>query len=243
MFKLKRQVSKNQHKPASESAENSINQRHKNQHKSASISIDQRHRKTIISGVIVIVLIGIVGGLSWFHLEYGVLYSKTRRAAVSELFEQAARVCLEKGFPASFPDAEIWAKRALNYNNQNIEAYIILARSLSGQQRLGEAAGIYVRGLKLDPDNFEMNFYLANTYRELGEFDLSDQYYEKTVKLQPDNVVVWANWASGYSYNRNDWVGAANIFERALEFNPDNKKLKQLYEMALQNAAEAEKSN
>jgi tetratricopeptide (TPR) repeat protein len=190
--------------------------------------------KIIVIPIVLIVLIG--GALYYFQTEYGIFYSKEKKQQISEEFVKKSEVFMEKTFPADFPKAEKMAIKALRFNKENIESYILLAKTLYAQERLEEAKGIYLRGLEIDPENFKMNFYLGNVLRDLGEHDLAEEYYKKALEIDPHDITCWINYAIFYSFDKKDWAGAARVYEEALKANPDNEQLKSLYEGAKQNA-------
>jgi len=190
--------------------------------------------KKILVPLVLIILVG--GALCYFQTEYGIFYSKEKKQQLSEEIRKKGEEFIEKTFPADFPKAEKMAIKAIKFNKENVEAYILLAKTLYAQERLEEAEGIYLRGLELDPGNFKMNFYLGNVYRDLGEHDLAEKQYKKALEIDPQDVTCWINYAIFYSFDKKDWAGAARVYEEALKANPDNEQLKNLYEGAKKNA-------
>ena len=193
-------------------------------------------KKIIIYLVIAVLIILIGWAFYYFQTEYGIFYSREKKEQISEEFEKTSENFLSKTFPADFPAAEKAAIKAIRFNKKNIDAYILLAKSLYAQSRLEEAKGIYLRGLEIDPNNFEMNFYLGNIYRDLGEFDMAEEYYKKALEINPHDITCWMNYAIFYSFDKKDWQGAAKVCEEGLKVNPDNEQLENCYETAKKNA-------
>jgi len=190
-------------------------------------------KKLILISLIIVLVIAIGGILYYFQIKYGIFYSLETRKEMSTRFLEQAEVFIKQ---ASFKESEKAARKAINYDPKNIKAYIALGKSLYAQQRFLEAKKDYLNGLKQNPENFEMNFYLANVLRDLKEFDLADKYYKKATEIEPGNIVLWASWAISYRDDRNDPNGAVKIYEEALKINPDNEQLQNLYKGAKKNA-------
>lgn len=67
-------------------------------------------------------------------------------------------------------------------------------------------------------DNFTANLILAETYTQLGKYDLSARYYKKALELSPDNVLVLNNLA--WSLREGDPEQALVYAEKANELKP-----------------------
>ena len=188
----------------------------------------------ILSGLFVL---GLGIGLYYLHTEYGIFYSPEKKENVSLSLTDTGEKQLEQG---SFPEAEKIAKRAIRHSKENAESFLLLARSLYAQDRLKDSRDAYLLGLAIEPDDFEMNFYLGNVYRDLGDFEAAETQYKKALELEPHNIICWINYAIFYSFDKQDWAGAAEIYKQALEVNPGDEKLKGLYEGARKNAEAAD---
>jgi len=181
------------------------------------------------SKIIIILFLFCLAAISFFlHSQYGVFYSSQRRKEVGFELTQEAEDLIND---AKFPETEKTAKRALRFNPGISDAYLLLARSLYAQERLEEAVDAYLAGLGVTPERLEMNFYLANTYRDLEEFDLAKTYYEKSVEIDPQNIAVWHNYAMSYSWDQEDKEEEAlEVYKRAVEANPDDEWIRERYE-------------
>lgn len=173
----------------------------------------------------VLVLAGAAG--YYFQTEYGIFYGKEKRKEVSFSLAGEAEKLINQ---ADFPTTEKTAKRAVRHYPANIEAHLLWARSLYAQERLAESRDVYLKGLAIEPENFKMNFYLGNVYRDLGELEKAEEQYLKALAIEPANIECWINYAIFYSYDREDLEGAVRVYEQALKVNPGNERLQTLYQ-------------
>jgi len=188
-----------------------------------------KDKKRIILKLFFVIIIVIVLGffLSYFQTEYGIFYSSEKRKQISQNLTSEAENWINK---ADFPQTEKIAQRAVRHDKNNLEAYIILARSLYAQEKLEQSRDTYLAGLAQAPQDFRMNFYLGNVYRDLGELDTAEDYYNIALSIEPDNIECWINYALFYKFDRQDLEGVLKVYEQALKVNPDNERLQKLYD-------------
>ena len=86
-------------------------------------------------------------------------------------------------------------------------------------------------GIKENPKNDRYHFYLANTYRDLGKYDLSIEYYKKRIKLKGWDQEIWQSYYNiGLIYlklNNND--KAISYFIDGIKILP--YRLENIYEL------------
>jgi len=64
--------------------------------------------------------------------------------------------------------------------------------------------------------------YLGDAYNELEDFDKSDESYDKSLELDPDNSIVLNNYAYYLSLRNQNLEKAGEMAGRAIELDPDN---------------------
>lgn len=196
--------------------------------------IFQNKKILIISALAVLVLCAGGGAFYYFQqreepeLEYNPGLSR-------ELSEQAEAFINQ----AEYEQSEKLAQQAVDLDPNNISAYILLARSKYVLGKTEQARDVYKNGLERNPNSFEMNFYIANVYRDLAEYESSARHYEKAIEINPDDVLVWSNYAFLYGFVQEKWDKAIEIYGNALKRFPDNQSLQSMYEMAKERAQES----
>ncbi|RUM60426.1 MAG: hypothetical protein DSY66_04435 [Persephonella sp.] len=100
--------------------------------------------------------------------------------------------------------------------------YIYLADILRNEGKLEEGLKYLKKALKLQPDNPDINFYIAVYYDELGNWKKAKEYLEKTIKLNPNHTDA-LNYL-GYSLLlRNESIDRAlKLIKRAVYLNSKN---------------------
>lgn len=87
------------------------------------------------------------------------------------------------------------------------------------------------KGLEEDPDNDRYNFYIANSYKDLGQFDNAIKHYLHRIKIGGWFEEVWYSYYNiGQCYKfKGDMVNAVHYWMEAYQFYP--KRLENLYEI------------
>lgn len=123
-----------------------------------------------------------------------------------------------------FPEAEKFIKRAIELN-QNIRFYDLLSRIKIEKKEYKEAIESAIQGLRINPDNFELNFNIALAFKNHGDYELSLKFYKRAEKLNPNLYLIPYNMSSAYFF-----LGqpdkATEELRKALALNPNNDELK-----------------
>ena len=90
----------------------------------------------------------------------------------------------------AFDQAQIWIKNALNRSPKEIEFYSLLSRCKREQGHPYDAVGCLKQGLSITPSHIESIVALAELYAELNEFSDSILYFEKAIKLAPNDLAL-----------------------------------------------------
>lgn len=94
-----------------------------------------------------------------------------------------------------------------------------IARDKAG--RHNEAAEIYERVLRLDPDNADASYLMGLALLDLGETRRAREYVEKAVKARPYNANFCCNYAEIVA-SIGDHDLAQSYYRRAIEAKPDH---------------------
>lgn len=91
------------------------------------------------------------------------------------------------------------------------------------------------RELVIDNDDLLMRFhsYLGELYHKTGKYDLSDEAYDKALKLDPNNVFVLNNYAYYLSLRKVKLEKAAQMAKQANELAPNQASFEDTYAWVL----------
>ena len=98
-----------------------------------------------------------------------------------------------------FKEAENYILNALE-QSPNIRFYDLLTRIKIELKKYKEAIDAAIAGLKIDPQNFELNFNMALALKNHKDYELSLKFYQRAEKLCPDLAIVPYNMSSVYFY-------------------------------------------
>jgi|GEM_PF-3918968 len=77
----------------------------------------------------------------------------------------------------------------------NIKNLMNLSMIYAIQGKYKEAVSLLVEAEKIEADDAELLFNLALNYNNIKKYDVSDKYFEKTIKLNPHNEEVYVYYA------------------------------------------------
>ena len=123
-----------------------------------------------------------------------------------------------------FIEAERFIKHAIQLS-KNIRFYDLLSRIKIEKKEYKEAIEAAIQGLRMDADNFELNFNLALAFKNHGDYEHSLQFYKRAEKLNPDLYLVPYNMSSAYFFLGHP-DKATNELKKALTLCPNNDELK-----------------
>ena len=100
--------------------------------------------------------------------------------------------------------------------------YLILYNLLgSAYQNVGNlhlAKEIFIKGLKLEPNNISIMNNLGNVYKNTGEIELSENLFKKILQKKPDYINAYINLGN-LKRDNNDFQSAINLYSKALKIN------------------------
>jgi tetratricopeptide (TPR) repeat protein len=192
-----------------------------------------KKQKIILIGVVIAGLV-IAGGIFYWKNKQEKPPPLNLHQQSLELTQQAEEAINNK----EYEKCEKLAQQAVDLDQNNIEAHILLGRSRYAQKKLEQARDAYLSGLEKDPRNLTMHFFVANVFRDLREFDLSKEHYKAALEIDSHHTLLWHNYAASYALDQEDWEGAVRVYEEALKINPDDEFLQRQYEIAKENTQE-----
>lgn len=84
--------------------------------------------------------------------------------------------------------------------------------------------------------------YLGEAYHKLEEYEKSDMYFEKVLKMQPDNIMILNNYSYYLSLRKENLEKAEQLSRRTIELEPDNDTYLDTYAWILFQLGEYEKA-
>ena len=130
-----------------------------------------------------------------------------------------------------FSEAEKFIKHAISLS-KNIRFYDLLSRIKIEKEEYKEAIEVAIQGLRMDPDNFELNFNIALAFKNYGNYENALKFYQRAEKLNPEMYLVPYNMSSAYFF-----LGypdkATNELRKALALCPNNDELKYFLSLSM----------
>ena len=100
--------------------------------------------------------------------------------------------------------------------------YLILYNILgSAYQNIGSlnlARKIFIKGLKLEPNNIAIMNNLGNVYKNIGEVKLAENLFQKIINKKPDYINAYINLGN-LKRDNNDFESAISLYSEALKIN------------------------
>ncbi|MBI5206326.1 MAG: tetratricopeptide repeat protein [Candidatus Firestonebacteria bacterium] len=126
----------------------------------------------------------------------------------------------EKKFNLSFENYEQIISRSIP-ENQKIEIASKMAESMIRLGNIKKAESICKTYIQKFPNNYKLYLKLADIYRSLKQFNLSNQYYEKYVSLNSidsTNAAAYIDYADSLFYQKN-FNKAFNLYDSIANIN------------------------
>ncbi|GEM_PF-2898683 len=112
--------------------------------------------------------------------------------------------------------------KRLKENPEDLEALIFLANANFDIQRFETAETLYLRILKIDPNNLHVRTDLASVYRNLEDSDKAVETLRVVLSLNPNHEVALYNIGIILLNDKEDFEGAAEAWERLVKINPND---------------------
>ena len=108
--------------------------------------------------------------------------------------------------------------------------YNILGSAYQNTDNLKFAKMIFIKGLKLEPNNIAIMNNLGNVYKNIGELEPAEDLFNKIIKKKPDYINAYINLGN-LKRDNNDFDSAIKLYLEALKINKKNPII--FYSLAL----------
>ncbi len=121
-------------------------------------------------------------------------------------------------------------KRQLEEDPDNYDLLVRLGNSYYDLNSPEESIRYYERALKLRPNSPEVIVDCGTMYKEIGEADRALEMFARAIELAPNLPQAYFNLGVVLFDEKNDPTGAAEIWQKFLDKNPDvNPELKKFF--------------
>jgi tetratricopeptide (TPR) repeat protein len=145
----------------------------------------------------------------------------TSGMAVADTFRNQGLWYMNQGlYEDALQPYQVALQNAPNYSYVAIE----LAANYSALQETDRALGVLASQLERNPADPALLFYLANAYLQNGDIDKANEYYQRCLEIDANNVLC-LSWLGGLQFSEGDYVTAAANLERAIQLgstDPDD---------------------
>jgi len=98
--------------------------------------------------------------------------------------------------------------------------YNLAGLAYQGKKQILKSIECFKQALSLEKNNFAAMNNLANSYKNVGKIDLSENLYLKALSIKPDYVQSLNNYGN-LKQQIDDLEGAVKLYEKALEIKPN----------------------
>ena len=109
-----------------------------------------------------------------------------------------------------------------------VGAYLEMGKVLEKLNKINQAIEQYEIVTKIDEPNPFALYRIACCHNKLGNIELANSDYNKTVEEDPIHDSAWMSWATSY-YKQKDYLEAKNHLIKAIEIDSENIKYWELY--------------
>jgi cytochrome c-type biogenesis protein CcmH len=126
----------------------------------------------------------------------------------------------------------------LKSNPNDVEGWVMLARSYSSMQKFGEASGAYAKATELKPDDADLWAEYAFTSAMASGRQLEGQPMElvnRALKIDPENLKA-LQLAGNAAFQKKDYKQAVDYWERVLKRVPAGSEVAQSIQLRIDEA-------
>src|SRR5262245_14697525 len=120
-----------------------------------------------------------------------------------------------------FEEAEIYYKESLNHNPSSYRTLLSLGGALISQKKTSESLQIFVRAVKLRPDDPEGQARLGLNYLMLEDLDKAKDHLEEAKKIEPGHFSCPQLFLAQIYARRGDVTSSIAELEEFLKIHPD----------------------
>ena len=103
----------------------------------------------------------------------------------------------------------------------NAYLYNLGGLALQQHQYIKASLNYFQKAIELDPQNIAAKNNLANSYKVLGKFDISEKLYKEVLIMNPNYLKSINNYAN-LKQSFNDYENAIDLYKKALKVDPKN---------------------
>ncbi len=153
--------------------------------------------------------------------------------------ESAATGALPEGHPPINPEPTIAAmKQDIQNDPNNFQKTVTLANFLYDNKRYPEAIEWYLKAMKLDPKNADVETDLGTAYYYTGDNNSALTHFDNALRLDPRHVQTIHNKFIVLLEGKKDIAGARAALNQLESVDPQNSSLPSLRQMLDQAAQE-----
>lgn len=146
------------------------------------------------------------------------LAAVARQVSEADRYFQQARELFNQH---NLDQAKIAAAKALAADPNYGDAEILLGLIATVQSKFGDAEEHFLKGVALQPDNYQVHAYLGSTYLQEKKLKEATRAFEKTLALNPGNLAASYNLGV-IALEEGSAAEALNRFETALKTSPSD---------------------
>jgi tetratricopeptide (TPR) repeat protein len=120
-----------------------------------------------------------------------------------------------------FEEAEIYYKESLNHNPGSYRTLLSLGGALISQKKVRESLQVFVRAVKLRPEDPEGQARLGLNYLMLEELDKAKEHLEEAKKIEPGHFSCPQLFLAQIHARRGDVASSIAELEEFLKLHPD----------------------
>lgn len=168
----------------------------------------------------------------WFRLG-GLLFDNKRYSEAIVEMSEAVQI-----FPDEFPinmilglsnlqesnfiEAEQYLEKAIKLNPNDNNSLFAYAFALNSLNKKDEAVVYLLKSLELNNENIQALGMLGSIYSDKKEYEKSDEYYEKALKIDPEDILILNNYAYSLSVRGVQLERALEMVSKSVEKEPKN---------------------
>ena len=119
-------------------------------------------------------------------------------------------------------EAEKVLRQGLLVDASDFRLNYLLGLALQAQGRTGEAVGYYEISSESNPQDINVLSAMALAYNTLGNYDKSNEAYEKALRIDPNNPLILNNYAYNLSERGEKLDKALEMATIAIDVEPEN---------------------
>ncbi|MEN3000612.1 MAG: tetratricopeptide repeat protein [Armatimonadota bacterium] len=109
----------------------------------------------------------------------------------------------------------------IEYDPQDVESYAVLGWLLDGYGHTARAFQVYERGIRANPNQYDLYYEAGFWYSQKGEYQKARAYLEKAVSFKDAPIIVWKTLAHTCE-KMGDLKRSLEAWEKAKQLDPND---------------------